>query len=64
MSTLNLGVRSQETNYFGPNEYSPGADFAEAIPPQMYQLNPITGAAWTVDDVNNVEIGVKLEIED
>lgn len=55
-TTLQLAVRTHATNYFGASIVVPTA--FKGLP-NVWENNPFSGVAWTVAEVNDVEIGVK-----
>lgn len=50
-------LRIGGTDYVGTTQ-TPGTSYAQAF--QVYETNPHTGAAWTVADVNALEVGEEV----
>ena len=54
---LQLACRSGGANYFGENVAVPAVNPKSLT--KLWETNPGTGAAWTKDEVNAVQIGMK-----
>lgn len=51
-------IRLDGADYEGPEAYPPGTPNAFV---QLMHTNPATGAAWNVSEINDLEIGIKVE---
>ena len=51
-----IGIKTESTEYWG-DQISFGADYALAT--RVYSTNPDTGSAWTVTQLNALQIGAK-----